>query len=242
MHGHPGAPHTAPPKSPSCSQCPPHASPGTPLHQTAPCGSPPPLTPHLPIPAPPPPSCPSPRYVHAGHVPALPVDVAFALLAPGAFVVLALRALELRWAAALLDAIPAHLAHAVVLAVVEALLCGAQRAQRGGRRGNNPPLPSSPLLATLCAMPPPLPRVPLLFLAALLSPRSAVGHPQVHPRHPTCTESSPAVGPPFSPHPPPTPPGRPHSRYWQRSPMKVGGQRQLGWLPWFTVQLPLLWQ
>lgn len=36
--------------------------------------------------------------------------------------------------------------------------------------------------------------------------------------------------------------GRQHSRYWQRSPMKVGRQRQLGWLPWLTVQLPLFRQ
>ena len=37
-------------------------------------------------------------------------------------------------------------------------------------------------------------------------------------------------------------PSRQHSRYWQRSPMKVGRQRQLGWLPWLTVQLPLFRQ
>lgn len=40
----------------------------------------------------------------------------------------------------------------------------------------------------------------------------------------------------------PSCPHEQHSRYWQRSPMKEGRQRQLGWLPWLTVQLPLLRQ
>lgn len=71
------------------------------------------------------------QHLHAGDLPALLVDAALALLAPGALVLLALGALKLRGAAALLGTAGRHLAHAVILAVVEALPCGGPGRQGG---------------------------------------------------------------------------------------------------------------
>lgn len=72
------------------------------------------------------------------------------------------------------------------------------------------------------------------------SPTSQALSPEVAEEHPP-EEGGPAVRPPRR-SPATLTTGRQHSRYWQRSPMKVGRQRQLGWLPWLTVQLPLFRQ
>lgn len=88
---------------------------------------------------------PCPWYLHAGDFSTLLVDAALALLAPGAFTVLALGAFKLRRAAALLGTAGSHLADAIILAVVEALPCSGCWSQ--GRQPHASPLdhrPSAP--------------------------------------------------------------------------------------------------
>lgn len=69
----------------------------------------------------------------AGDLSTLLVDAALALLAAGALVLLALGTLKLRGAAALLGTAGCHLAHAVVLAVIEALPVLAAVPDEGGQ-------------------------------------------------------------------------------------------------------------